>query len=286
MLGKLIKHDFRALSRTLFPLQIGILAGGIVAALFMTLNLRLSGALQHDGSMLYYAFAGTSGALMVIIAVCVAASAFVTLLLICIQFYRNLLGSEGYLTFTLPVTTGRVLWSKLIAGMLWQIINAVVICVAALIFAVFGTAQAGLMNPDVLATLRGLLAELSGLGRYANLPLVIAECLVFALLLLAATLLQAYFAIAVGGRASKHPLLASVGMYILLSIGVNMIRSFLTVVFAIGSLSFGVVDVLNGVPVTALFNSGLIWGCVASAAFSAAFFLGTHAVLKRRLNLQ
>ena len=44
MLKKLFKHDFRALSRTLFPLQIGILAGGLVASLLVVLTIRMSNA--------------------------------------------------------------------------------------------------------------------------------------------------------------------------------------------------------------------------------------------------
>ena len=44
MLKKLFKHDFRALSRTLFPLQIGILGGGLVATLLSALSIRLSDA--------------------------------------------------------------------------------------------------------------------------------------------------------------------------------------------------------------------------------------------------
>ena len=44
MLGKMMKHDFRALSRTLFPLQIGILGGGLVATILSALSIRVSEA--------------------------------------------------------------------------------------------------------------------------------------------------------------------------------------------------------------------------------------------------
>ena len=42
MLKKLMKHDFRALSRTLFPLQIGVLGGGLVATLLTAITIRLA----------------------------------------------------------------------------------------------------------------------------------------------------------------------------------------------------------------------------------------------------
>ena len=60
---------------------------------------------------------GISAMASVLIGVAVMASALVTLLLICNHFYRSFLGDEGYLTFTLPVPTSKLIWSKLLTGM-------------------------------------------------------------------------------------------------------------------------------------------------------------------------
>ena len=49
MLKKLMKHDFRALSRTLFPLQVGILGGGLVATLLTALTIRLGEHTATEG---------------------------------------------------------------------------------------------------------------------------------------------------------------------------------------------------------------------------------------------
>ena len=50
MLKKLMKHDFRALSRTLFPLQIGVLGGGLLATLLTALTIRLGENSSSVGS--------------------------------------------------------------------------------------------------------------------------------------------------------------------------------------------------------------------------------------------
>ncbi len=289
MLGKLIKHDFRALSRTLFPLQVGILGGGLVATLFMTINMRLS-VLPADiiNPNFKMILTGLTTMLLVIIGLCIAASALVTLLLVCIQFYRNLMSSQGYLTFTLPVTTGRILWSKLITGMIWVAINAVVVIVTVLIFAVFGTASSGFANPRALDFLREGFAAFSALGAYAPVgtTLIVLEGIVYTVVALATSLLQAYFAIAIGGRATKHRLLASVGMYIALSMGMSMISTFLTLTGALWP-SVAILSAAAAETMTLRFvHFVIIGGSVLNAAFGVLFFIFARLLMKNKLNLQ
>ena len=121
MLKKLMKHDFRALSRTLFPLQIGVLGGGLVATLLTALTIRLGqNTASTGGSALFRQLVmGVSATASVLIGIAIIASALITLLLICYHFYRSFLGDEGYLTFTLPVSTSKLIWSKLLTGMIW-----------------------------------------------------------------------------------------------------------------------------------------------------------------------
>ena len=129
MLKKLMKHDFRALSRTLFPLQIGVLGGGLVATLLTALTIRLGENASGTGgsALLRQLIMGVSATASVLIGIAIMASALVTLLLICYHFYRSFLGDEGYLTFTLPVPTSKLIWSKLLTGMFWTLINSLLL---------------------------------------------------------------------------------------------------------------------------------------------------------------
>lgn len=290
MLGKLMKHDFRALSRTLFPLQIGILAGGLVATLLTVLTIRLNDAswVSANGSSLIKALImAASATVSVLIGIAVMASMFVTLILICYHFYHSFLADEGYLTFTLPVSTGDLLWSKLFTGMFWLLINAAVVCVTLLIFGVFGTTTSTLINREVLNAIHVFFTEiLPGMSKYVSVPLVTVEAIVVGLLALAAQLLQIYFAILVGGQvAKKHRIMAAIGMYLLINLGVGMISSIFMSAVTFGE---GVTTlVLNTAQEVGTFMTTIFgWYGVLFAGLSVLFFLVSRSILKKNLNLQ
>ena len=83
------------------------------------------------------------GLLAVVMVLAIIAACFLVFFIICAQFYRNLMTDEGYLTFTLPVKTSEILWSKLITAMLWTIISSVVIGLCVLMFVGLSTAASG-----------------------------------------------------------------------------------------------------------------------------------------------
>lgn len=290
MLKKLLKHDFRALSRTLFPLQIGVLSGGLLATLLTLLTIRLGGGIFETGeptSMFQGIVMAISVITSVLIAFSIAASAFVTLLIVCIHFYRSFLCDEGYLTFTLPVSTSKLLWSKLLTGMLWMLINAVVIIVTILIFAVFGTSTAGIVNYEVLNAIKEFFSRiLPEASQYMNVPLVAIETAVVGVLAFAAQVLEIYFAILVGGQiAKKHRILAAIGMYLLINMGVGIVSSVYMSVMSLGEgLWAAAVDTIQ--EGSMLFTSVFGWYGVLSAGLCVLFFFLSRGILKKNLNLQ
>ncbi|NLI53601.1 MAG: hypothetical protein GX417_04675 [Clostridiales bacterium] len=290
MLGKLMKHDFRALSRTLFPLQIGILGGGLVATLLTALTIRLgdaSWAGTNGSTMLKGLIMAISATMSVLIGVAIMASLFVTLILICYHFYRSFLSDEGYLTFTLPVSTSNLLWSKLLTGMFWTLINCVVVAVTLLIFSVFGTTTNTLINMEVLNAFKMFFTVLlPEAAEYVSIPLVIVEIVVVAIIGLAAQILQIYFAIIVGGQvAKKHRILAAIGMYLLINMGVGIISS---VFMSLVTFGEGVSNlVLNSAQEIGAFMTTIFgWYGVLYAGLGVLFFLVSRSILKKNLNLQ
>ncbi len=289
MLKKLMKHDFRALSRTLFPLQIGILGGGLVATLLTALTIRLGEhtATAGGSALLRQLIMGISATASVLIGIAIMASALVTLLLICYHFYRSFLGDEGYLTFTLPVSTSKLIWSKLLTGMFWTAINAVVILVTLLIFSVFGTTSNSIANAEVLQALRMFFTDiLSQASQYVSVPLVAVEFVVIAILALASQLLEIYFAIVVGGQvAKKHRILAAIGMYLLINMGVGIISSSFMSLIALGegfaNMAFNTAQDFS-VVMTSVFG----WFGVLFAGLSVLFFFLIRSIFKKNLNLQ
>ena len=222
-----------------------------------------------------------------LIGVAIMASLIVTLIFICYHFYRSFLSDEGYLTFTLPVKTSDLIWSKLFAGMLWMLINCVVVMIALLIYSVFGTTTNTLVNTEVLQAFRMFFTDLlPQAAQYVSVPLMIIECVVIGILGLAAQLLQIYFAIIVGGQvAKKHRILAAIGMYLLINMGVGIVSSvFMSLVtFGEGAMSLA----LNSVQEVGTFMTTIFgWYGVLFAGLSVLFFLLSKSILKKNLNLQ
>ena len=97
---KLLKYEWKACARTCLPLYGVLILMSLISRILYVIpkNASLDFMLPAIGSMLYM------GVMM---------AAFVVTAVILIQrFYKNLLGSEGYLMFTLPVTVSQHLLSK------------------------------------------------------------------------------------------------------------------------------------------------------------------------------
>jgi len=115
MLTKLMKYENRYLARTLAPLYLAVV---MVSGLD-----RLSIMFLTDGSK----FASIiSGLLIFLNVIGIIAIAACTLILIIVRFYKNLLGDEGYLMNTLPVSTNQLILSKVLASLLWVIASMIV----------------------------------------------------------------------------------------------------------------------------------------------------------------
>ena len=113
MLGKLIKHEFRATGRLMAPL--------FGALVLLALVVRANDLVfQHVES--YSAFLNILNTLLIIayVLALLGVMVFSTVLMIK-RFHQNFLTDEGYLMFTLPTSVHSLLWSKLITAALFFI---------------------------------------------------------------------------------------------------------------------------------------------------------------------
>ena len=109
MLGKLLKYELKATSRVFVPLYIAILVVSIVNGL--SLNLEI---LNIQG-------------LATIVLMCLFISLFVITIVVTIQrFNKNLLKDEGYLMFTLPVSSKHLVLSKYLTSLIWTFLSFIV----------------------------------------------------------------------------------------------------------------------------------------------------------------
>ncbi len=114
MLGKLLKYEIKAMGRVMLPLY----AVMLFLAGFLALNLRLG--MNPAIRRIVDKFAVVSGFLFVIGVIAVGV---VMIVMVVQRFYKNLLGNEGYLMFSLPATTLEHILSKGLSSLLWIVVG-------------------------------------------------------------------------------------------------------------------------------------------------------------------
>ena len=116
MLGKLLKHEIKATSREYLLLYGAFLIITIFNKIFLEVN---TGRRNTMISIFQNIFMAAYVLMCMTIFI-------VTIILIIRRFYKNLLGDEGYLMFTLPVKTYELILSKLVISLLWFVLSFVI----------------------------------------------------------------------------------------------------------------------------------------------------------------
>lgn len=268
MLGKLIKHEFKATSRVIPFIY-------LTAAVF-TLATYMGYWMHNEalGSFAYFLTIMTgTGALIS------------TLVIAAMRFYKSVFDSEGYLTMTLPVTTGQLMLSKALVYFVWIIASGVVMTLSLF----YGTAGiAGINNP--LAELAEIIPTNSdALIVYATLLVTILLGIIYFISLF-------FFSAAFGNTGIFHKqgsgicFLVFLGLTIVIDIIKDVITYFLPLSLAIGENGI----YLSREPMTDAVE-GLIFGTSWSMPFgditsviiqlvlTAVFFTLTYKLLKRRI---
>ena len=129
MFANLLKYEFKHSSRILVPVNFGALlisAFGFFVMLAITylMNLQSFETFLLIG-LLYLLWYG----LVFAMSLCSTA----TMIILSVQFYRNKFTDQGYLTFTLPVSTHKILISSLINYVFWSIVTGIISYVGATI---------------------------------------------------------------------------------------------------------------------------------------------------------
>ena len=143
MLRKLLKQEFRATARVMLPLYLVtfVLALAVRLVLLLSQNQVLLDSV--GGRTLRAILLGVSVTAFVVAAIATFLAALIQAVL---RFRSNLLGDEGYVMFTLPVSTHQLVWAKLITSVVW-FFGAAVIDVLAVVAGVVKV-RGGLPGPE------------------------------------------------------------------------------------------------------------------------------------------
>ncbi len=290
MLGKLIKHDFKSLSRLLLPIQIVILGATIIATATFSFNLKSgqSSILTGTGLDILRIISVFMSAIMLL--AIIAASVLVAFIIF-YRFYKSFMSDEGYLTFTLPVKTAKLLWSKLICAVLWTFISSVVIFISLNIFILFGTSSTSFVNLEFYKAAARLISNIGHMyGSALVLPVI--EFILMAFVSMVYTILHVYLALIIGGAvARKHKLVAGIGFYFVINITVGILSSVLQ--FAMmpklaANLSTMDAQIESGQVFTSLISQMqpyVLLSLGMSIVLSVVFFIVSNYLIKNKLNL-
>ena len=271
MLRKLLKHEFRATSRIMGPLYLILLVTAVGANLSSRMLLDSnSHLLNMVGFLLVMAF------VVAIIGVCV-----MSLVLMIQRFYKNLLGDEGYVMFTLPASVHQHVWSKLIVSSVWFLATGVAVCLAFVVMVY----EVGFMG-QLLHGLRLLLEQLT--AYYAlNGTAIALEMLAVMFLSLVIFSLQFYAAMAVGYSFANHKGLLSVAFFFGSQFALQLLGTVLIYAADATGFDFWLARLLDwSAHGMAAFHLSMLVVIVFEVLYGAIFYFVTTWFLKNRLNLE
>ncbi|MCL2526080.1 MAG: hypothetical protein FWE46_03395 [Coriobacteriia bacterium] len=265
MLAKLLKHELWATGRTLLPLYgVVLIFGAVTAVTGMT-------ATTHSGGM--FPVLVIAGLIFASIAAII-----VTFAVICIRFYRNFLGEEGYLSFTLPVSRASLVCSKVTASFIWFLV-AILSIVAACAMAISGwglLSQLGANWGYIGSTLTGIARNIDHGGLIMTLSILAIPVTI------ASMIVSAYLSMALGQLASSARILLSIVAFVGIMIATQIM---ITVCIVLAVLIIGPASPTMVAAGMGTMLPTLIAAITVDLIVIVAGFYATTHLLTRRLNL-
>lgn len=270
MLGKLIKHDMKSLSRFLIVMHIFLVIASILGRIFMTSRINFNSE-ELNQTLLLFSY--------IIFLLIFIGISFGTYTLIGIRFYKNLFSDEGYLTHTLPVTKCQHLLSKIICGSIWAMIDMLLILLSFYILVSTSSIQA-ILQEHQAELLKGFgFVDLSTLKNFILLMVV------FALIGTISSVIMIYASVAFGQLFEGHRVLGAVVSYFAITTVTSLI---MTIIMGLTGLW---TDVLISTTDTTFnfydYMIDIIYISIPPSLFIPLILLiPTYMIMKKRVNLQ
>ncbi|WP_302629709.1 hypothetical protein [uncultured Eubacterium sp.] len=266
MLGKLIKHEFKDTAKNFCAMYLIVLLIGVVlkVAIEIEVSFKIDNIILDIVSLI----------MVTAFVLGILAIMFGTIILILKRFYDNVVKDEGYLTFTLPVSTGKIIATKALVSYLWIIISGVAIVAMILLM----LAGHGEVFTIIQKTIGETVDEINKAGLWSGVILLIFVILVS----LYSYISVGYACFSVGQTWNKNKLLGAVITYVVIYF-VTQIISVVAMVVIFGSNMTVLDDV---VMVDKSFDYLMIFSLVLTVIKCVVCDIITHVVLRKKLNLQ
>ena len=271
MVKKLFKHEILSYLRLLLPVYLILLGIGAIGRFIQCFE---ADTITYDllrGSSLF--------AFMVAISV----SMLLTTIFCVLRFYKNMFTGEGYLTFTLPVTTTQHLLTKLAVAVMAMIATVMAVLLSACVL--FAGEWLVEICKAISYMLSTILAEMSALHFW----LYIGEMVLLALITVIAELLVYYMCICLGQTFRKNRVLAAIGIYFGLYMITQVLFTFFSIFFSVVAVNWTWLEDLFKLVEKYPYETVHVVLCGASVvmlALGSLYYWICHSVIRKKLNLE
>lgn len=266
MLTKLFKYEIKSTARQFLSVYLILIGLSVILKTFNELSEKLEIMILP------------SALFMFLYVVTVIGMFIVTVITVIQRFYKNLIGDEGYLMFTLPLTVKHHILVKTVTAVFWTLTGIITALFSILIIAFYGSIFSNVSG--FISTLYNSLKAEYGIDIY--LFALLAG--IITILVLAANYLMIFTAVSIGQLFRSHRTAASVGAYFMLYI-INQILSVITVsIFSSVNKTLWIRFLNNDLSVVLALS--LVFASVAAALLACFYFICSSYILKNRLNLE
>lgn len=260
MLSKLLKYDFKSLSKILIPVYL--------VSLLLALLTRVINMLANQ----FNVFSVPSGFISGIFVVVLIAIPIATFIFTILKFYQNLIKDEGYLMHTLPVSKNSLILSKTISSTVF-IILSFVFTILFLFVGVYGL----WFDSSFLSLLWDLFKQIDTLFIILTLLSILISVIYNQVMI--------YASIALGQKHNNKVMYSVI--YGVVLYNVTQILS-VVILIPVMFLDPNYQKYINGTSISdfGLINGYLLFALFLSILFTVAYYILTVKVLDKKLNLE
>lgn len=261
MLGKLIKHEWKAVGKVLAIMHVALLLMAVIGKIMLSIDVLQKMEVMWVSLLGIYVLS--------VIAVGVGTHIYLAM-----RFYKNMYTDEGYLSFTLPVKPWEHIFSKTLISSIWILIDGVVIVASIFILVMYKG-----MGTEILQGWNQFVAELTAGGMVISWKVI--QVVITAIISLVSIPLTYYFSISIGQLFNSHKMLAAVVVYF---ISVNVLQVVSTVISA-GYLIV-IPETVMETEMIDMFGGMLNIGLIEQIIVAVGFWLIINFIMNKKLNLE
>ena len=287
MLKKLYKYDWKSVSMLLLVLHGVLLAYSIIGRLAIAIAENFSSGAGTDidtpASLSTTIFGMGAVAYILIYAIFIVGIVLATILYLAVRMQKSLFSDEGYLTNTLPVSSNKLLWSKILVFWTWSAIDFLCVALSILILVSYPDTMQDIVNG--FQTFFTSLLGFEGFGAMTDTIMLVLGVIIEYFFYFTSLIL---FSICLGSLFKTHKTLGAVVSFF----GINIVQTIIMFIlmFAIPSLSpiSTVVTTDSGAVISSTGGSGnaqMIFTLIWYLLLSVGFYLGSRYILTKKLNL-